>query len=164
MHSLILSSCHYRFLGQLHGWWTKAITQGLTFRRGMHAKDIKLFVHHLTIFNNSILDLYFVSEVWWCNWSMYWWLRALAHWYADSCCFSTSLGWVLCHLLPHPWPVTWYHPSPLAEPGCGQRESWRQSPVVGWNPGHQWGPAVAQPLILPKERWLSLANKNHHDR
>lgn len=62
MHSSILSSCHYQFLGQLHGWWTNAITQGLPFRRGLHAKDIKLFVHHLTIFNNSISDLYFVSQ------------------------------------------------------------------------------------------------------
>lgn len=32
--------------------------QGLTLRRGWHAKHIKLFVHHLEIFNSLVLNLH----------------------------------------------------------------------------------------------------------
>ena len=34
------------------------MTQVLTLTRGWHAKHIKLFVHHLEIFNSSVLNLY----------------------------------------------------------------------------------------------------------
>lgn len=37
---------------------------------------------------------------------MHWWLRASIQCHLDFCCFSTSLRWVLCHLFPHPCPVT----------------------------------------------------------
>lgn len=32
--------------------------------------------------------------------------KALFQCHLDFCCFSTTPGWVLCHLLSHPYPVT----------------------------------------------------------